>query len=340
VRDAVALFDQSGMGKILVTGPDALSVLDKVSTARIDVAAGRVVYTCWLDERGGIVSDLTVTRLSETEFLVITATASLTRDLAWLRERMPADARCAVVDVTSSLALLALMGPKSRALLEALSGEDLSNAAFPFATSRELEVGYARLRATRLTYVGELGFELWVPADQAVHLLERILEVGPRFGLAPAGRFAQESCRIEKAYRSYGHDIGIEDDPFSAGLGFTVALDKPGGFIGREALLARRAAADFGRRRLVAIRLADPSVFLHREEPILEDGRIVGSVSSGAFGHRLGASLGLGWMTLDEPVTAERLARGRFAVEVAGEPVPAELSLRPFYDPSGSRVRS
>jgi glycine cleavage system aminomethyltransferase T/glycine/D-amino acid oxidase-like deaminating enzyme len=340
VRDTVALFDQSGMGKILVTGADALAVLEAVSTARIDVPPGRVVYTCWLDERGGIVSDLTVTRLGDTEFLVVTATASLTRDLAWLRQQVPEGARCAVVDITPATALLALMGPRSRALLEALSGEDLSNAAFPFASARELEIGYARLRATRLTYVGELGFELYVPADQAVHVLERILEVGPRFGLVPAGRFAQESCRVEKAYRSYGHDLGIEDDPFSAGLGFTVALDKPGGFLGREALLARRAAPGFGRRRLVAIRLADPGVFLHREEPILENGRIVGAVTSGAFGHRIEASLGLGWITLDEPVTAERLAAGRFAVEVAGEPVPAELSLRPFYDPAGSRVRS
>lgn len=145
---------------------------------------------------------------------------------------------------------------------------------------------------------------------------------------------------MEKAYRSYGHDLGIEDDPFSAGLGFTVALDKPGGFLGREALLARRAAPGFGRRRLVAIRLADASVFLHREEPILENGRIVGAVSSGAFGHRIEASLGLGWIELDEPVRAERLAAGRFAVEVAGERVPAELSLRPFYDPTGARVRA
>ncbi|MCX8101837.1 MAG: FAD-dependent oxidoreductase [Geminicoccaceae bacterium] len=340
VRDAVALFDQSGMGKILVSGADALSLLETVSTARIDVPPGRVVYTCWLDERGGILSDLTVTRLSPSEFLVVTATASLTRDLAWLKSRVPEDARCAVVDLTAGLALLALMGPHSRALLETVSGEDLSDAAFPFATSRTLEIGYARLRATRLTYVGELGFELYVPADQAVHVLERLLEAGARFGLTLAGRFAQESCRIEKAYRSYGHDLGIEDDPFSAGLGFTVALDKPGGLVGREALLARRAEPGFGRRRLVAIRLSDPGVFLHREEPILEGGRIVGAVTSGAFGHRIGASLGLGWVELEEPVTTERLAAGRFAVEVAGDPVPAELSLRPFYDPENRRVRS
>lgn len=340
VQDAVALFDQSGMGKILVTGADALAVLDRLSTARLDVPVGRVVYTCWLDETGGIVSDLTVNRLGPTEFLVVTATAGLAPDLAWLRRQVPEGARCAVVDLTPGLALLSLQGPASRALLERLSGEDLSAAALPFAASRELEIGYARLRVARMGFTGELGFELYVPADQAAHLLERVLEAGAPAGLVPAGSFALDSCRMEKAFRVHGRDIGIEDDPFSAGLGFCVALDKPGGFLGRDALLARREAPDALHRRLVAIRLERADVFLHREEPILLDGRIVGAVSSGAFGHRLGASLGLGWVALGEPVTAERLARGRFAVEVAGEPAAAALQLGPFYDPAGRRLRS
>jgi 4-methylaminobutanoate oxidase (formaldehyde-forming) len=338
IAEGVALLDLSGMGKILVTGPDAAAVLDRLSTARLDVAPGRVVYTCWLDPAGGIVSELTATRLSETEFLLVTATAGLAPDLAWLRNQVPAEARCAVVDVTAGWALLGLMGPRSRALLESLALEPLPDAALPFATSRELEIGYARVRATRLSFVGELGFELAVPADQAVHLLERILAAGGP-DLVPAGSFALQSCRVEKAFRTAGPDLGLEDDPYSAGLGFTVALDKPGGFLGRDALLRRREQPGFGRRRLVAIRLDGAEAWLHREEPILQRGRIVGAVTSGAFGHRLRAPVGLGWVSLDEPVTAALLEAGGFAVEVAGEPVPATLSLRPFYDPDGRRLR-
>ncbi|HFA59260.1 MAG TPA: aminomethyl transferase family protein, partial [Rhodospirillales bacterium] len=339
VRDRVALFDQSSFAKFLVQGRDACRVLNRICANEVDVAPGRIVYTPWLNEAGGIEADLTVTRLDEERFLVVTSAASQTRDRTWLERHVPEDARVALTDVTSGLPMLGLMGPHARALLEALSGEDLSNARFPFATSRILEIGYAEVRASRLTYVGELGYELYVPAEFALHVFERILEAGEAFGLGFAGMQAMNSCRTEKGYRHWGHDIGPEDTPLEAGLGFTLAWDKPGGFLGREALLERRSERP-PKRRLVQIRLEDPERLLFHEEPILEDGRIVGSVTSGAFGFRIGASLGMGYVHHPEGVSAEWLASGRFSVEVAGEPVPATLQLRPFYDPDNRRVKA
>jgi 4-methylaminobutanoate oxidase (formaldehyde-forming) len=333
----VALFDQSCFAKFLVTGPNACAVLARISANRIDVPAGRIVYTQWLNERGGIEADLTVTRLDETSFLVVTSAASETRDLAWLRQHVPAESRCAVSNVTSGLATLGLMGPRSRALLEQLSGEDLSNAAFPFATSREIEIGYARVRACRITYVGELGWELYIPTELAVHVFERIAEAGGEHGLAHAGYHALHSCRTEKGYRHWGHDIGPEDTPLEAGLGFAVAWDKPGGFIGSEALLRRRE--QMPERRLVQVRLADDSRLLYHDEPVWKGDRIVGSVTSGMYGHRLQASLGMGYVHHAEGVSAAWLASGGFEVEIACERMPAVLQLQPFYDPRGERVR-
>ncbi len=339
VRDRVALFDQSSFAKFLVQGADACRVLNRICANDVDVPPGRVVYTPWLNEAGGIEADLTVTRLDETRFLVVTSGASQTRDRVWLERHVPGDARVTVTDVTSGLPMLGLMGPCSRALLEELTGEDLSDARFPFATSRMLEIGYAEVRATRITYVGELGYELYVPAEFALHVFERIVEAGERFGLGFAGMHAMNSCRTEKGYRHWGHDVGPEDTPLEAGLGFTVAWDKPGGFVGREALVARRAERP-PKKRLVQIWLEDRERLLHHEEPILKRGRIVGSVTSGAFGFRLDASLGMGYVHHPGGVSADWLAERDFAVEIAGDPVPARLQLRPFYDPRGERVKA
>ncbi|GBD44827.1 4-methylaminobutanoate oxidase (formaldehyde-forming) [bacterium HR40] len=338
VRDRVALFDLSSFAKFLVQGPDACRALDRICANDVDVPLGRIVYTPWLNEAGGMEADLTVTRLAESEFLIVTSAASQLRDLTWLRRHLPADARVAVTDVTSGLAVLGLMGPGARALLAELCGEDVSDTAFPFATSRLLEIGYAEVRAHRISYVGELGYELYVPSEFALHVFERIVEAGARFDLAFAGMHALNACRVEKGFRHYGHDLGPEDTPLEAGLGFTVAWDKPGGFIGRDALLALREAKP-PRRRLVCLRLADPTKLLYHDEPIRKDGRIVGAVSSGSFGFRLGGSFGLGWVEHPAGVSAEWLATGGFEVEVACEPVAATLQLRPFYDPTGQRMR-
>jgi glycine cleavage system aminomethyltransferase T len=231
------------------------------------------------------------------------------------------------------------MGPRSRDLLQALSGEDFSGAAFPFATSREIEIGYARVRASRITYVGELGWEIYVPAEFALHVFERIALAGEAFGLRHAGYHAMNSCRTEKGYRHFGHDIGIEDTPLEAGLGFAVAWDKPGGFIGQDALLRAREQGTPA-RRLVQVRLEDDAKLLYHEEPIWRDGQIVGAITSGMYGHRLGASLGMGYVRHEGGVTREWLAEGGFEVEVAWQRVPARLQLEPFYDPEGARVRA
>ena len=339
VRDAVALFDQSSFAKFLVEGRDACAALNHISVADMDVPAGRIVYTQWCNEQGGIEADLTITRLGETSFLVVTGAAVQTRDLAWLREHIPAEARCSVVDITSGLPMLGLMGPGSRALLEQLSGEDLSNTAFPFGTSRELEIGYARVRASRITYVGELGWELYVPAEFATHVFDRIVEAGRAFGLVMAGYHAMNACRTEKGYRHWGHDIGPEDDPLAAGLGFCVAWSKPGGFVGREALLRARARGK-PTRRLVQLRLMDDSRLLYHEEPVWAGGRIVGSVTSGMYGHRIGAPVAMGYLRHAEGVTQDWLDQLGLEIEVAWERVPALAQLAPWYDPSNARIRS
>lgn len=336
----VTLFDHSCFIKYLVSGADACAALNRVCANQIDVAPGRVVYTQWLNDRGGIEADVTVTRLSETEFLVVTIAVSQRRDLAWLQRHIPNGARLSVHDVTSGLPALALMGPKSRSLLQRLSPADFSNEAFPFGTSREIDLGYARVRATRLTFVGELGWELYMPAEFAQHVLERIVEAGSDLGLAMGGYFAINALRMEKGYRHWGHDIGEEDSPLQGGLGFAVAFDKAGGFIGREALLEQRDAGT-PERRLVQIKVDVEGIapHLYHNEPILRGGEIVGSVTSGAYGHRVGASLGMGYVSCPGGVTPDWLETGEWQVEIAWKRYPARLQLRPWYDPKGDRLR-
>ncbi|WP_059411950.1 GcvT family protein [Cupriavidus basilensis] len=338
VRDAVALFDQTSFAKFLVQGPDATRALNRISVSDVDVPVGKMVYTQWLNPHGGIEADLTITRTGPRSYLVVTAGATQTRDFSWLERNIPADCRCVATDVSSGMAVLGVMGPNARALLQKVSEEDLSNEAFPFATSREIQIGYARVRASRITFVGELGWELYIPTEFALHVFETLSAAGGEFGLTLAGYHAMNSCRTEKGYRHWGHDLTIEDNPLEAGLGFCVAWEKPGGFIGDDALRQARAAGPL-KRRLVQFQLADPGKLLHHEEPIWCDGRIVGSITSGMFGHRLGASLGMGYVTNPDGVTADWLARNTFEIEVAWQRIPAQASLSPFYDPRNLRIK-
>lgn len=339
VRDAVGLFDQTSFAKFLVQGPDATRVLNWISVSDVDVPVGKMVYTQWLNEKGGIEADLTITRTAPTSYLVVTAGATQTRDFSWLERHIAADAQCIATDISSSLAVFGVMGPNSRALLEKVSGENLSNENFPFATSREIEIGYARVRASRITFVGELGWELYIPVEFALHVYELLTKEGAPFGLRLAGYHAMNSCRTEKGYRHWGHDLTIEDNPLEAGLGFCVAWEKEGGFVGREALQAARAAGPLT-RRMVQFQLEDSSKLLYHEEPIWCDGKIVGSITSGMYGHRLDASLGMGYVYNADGVTADWLSRSRFEIEVAWEKVPARASLASFYDPKNSRIKS
>lgn len=338
---AVSLFDQSCFAKFRLDGRDACAVLNRVCANDIDVAPGRVVYTQWLNERGGIEADVTVTRLSETAFLIVTAAAAQTRDFSWLTRQIPDDAHAFASDVTSGLPMLSLMGPNARALLQSLTDTDMSDTAFPFGTSQEIDIGYARLRASRLTYVGELGWELYIPAEFCGHVFDRIIEAGRDHDLRHGGYFAINSLRMEKGYRHWGHDIGEDDSPIEAGLNFAVAYDKPGGFIGRDALLRARERGKPA-KRLVQLRIEGgrEAPMLYHEEPIVKDGKIIGSVTSGAYGHRVGASLGMGYVRHDGGVDADFLSDGTFEVEVACERYPARLQLQPHYDPRGARVKS
>ena len=339
VRDGVALFDQSSMAKFLVQGRDAVRVLNRVSTAQMDVSAGRIVYTQWLNALGGIEADLTVTRLDESSFLVVTSVASHVHDLAHLRHAIAPDEFCTVTDVTVGWALLSVMGPRSRELLSAVSTTDFSNEAFPFGASREIEIGYAVLRASRITYVGELGWELYVPADGAVHVFERLWAAGQSVGLKLAGFHALNACRTEKGYRHWGHDIGIEDTPLEAGLAFTCAWDKPGGFIGREALLRQREAGA-PHKRLLQFRLDSASELLFHEEPIFADGNPVGVITSGMYGHRVEAALGMGFVKPGQAVTADWVSATRFEIGVGDRRVAARAQLGAWYDPQSQRIKA
>jgi len=339
VREEVGLFDQSSFAKFVLKGADAATALGRICANDIDVAVGKVVYTQWLNERGGIEADVTVTREAEDAYLIVTACASQTRDFSWLCRNLPGDARAAAVDISSAYAVLGLMGPRSRELLATLTDSDLSTAAFPFATSQLIDLGYARVRASRITYVGELGYELYIPSEFAQSAYDVIVRAGADFGLQLAGYHAMNSLRMEKAYRHWGHDISDEDTPLEAGLKFAVAWDKPGGFIGLEALSEQRTAGV--RRTLVAVALGDPARFLYHNEPIWRNGALVGRITSGMFGHTVGTSLGLGYISAGgAPIDAEWIRAGEYEVEIAAERVAARVSLRPFYDPSSARVRS
>jgi len=335
VREAVGLFDQSSLAKFRVQGPDATAVLQRLCANDVDVAPGRIVYTQMLNARGGIECDLTVTRLAEDAYLIVTIAAAAIHDADWIRRGIGA-ARVALTDVTSALTVLGVMGPRSRELLARVTGADLSQAAFPFGTAREIEIGYAMARATRLTYVGELGWELYVPAEFAVNVYEATVAAGQEFGLRHAGYHAMDSLRMEKGYRSWGHDIGGEDTPLEAGLGFAVAFKKEE-FVGREVLLRQRDKPLA--RRLVMFTLADSEPLLLGDEPIYRDGVLVGRITSGAYGHTLGRSVGMGYVTHADGVDAGFVRAGGWELEIAMERVPAVAHLEPPYDPTSARVR-
>ncbi|MFO1208568.1 MAG: FAD-dependent oxidoreductase [Amaricoccus sp.] len=332
LREGVGMLDMSSFGKIRVEGRDALGFLQRLCGNDVDVAAGRIVYTQMLNARGGIESDLTVTRLSETAFLLVVPGATLQRDLSWLRRHL-GDLSVIVTDVSAGEAVLPVMGPRSRELMRLVSPDDFSDAGFPFGTAREVEVGMGIARAHRVSYVGELGWELYVSAEQAAHVFEALVEAGEAVGLRLCGLHAMDSCRIEKGYRHFGHDVTDEDHVLEAGLGFAVKPEK-GEFVGREAVLRKREAG-FS-RRLVQFLLEDPEPLLFHGEPILRDGEIVGQVTSGNYGHALGAAVGLGYV---EGASAEAVLAGRYEIDVAGRRWGARATLRPLYDPRGERLK-
>jgi len=338
-RTAVALFDQTSFSKYLVTGPDAEAALQWLCTADVAVAPGRTVYTGMLNAHGTYEADITVTRLSAEEFLLVSSAASTERDLDHIRRRQPAGLRASVTDVTSQYAVYGVMGPRSRDLLARLTRSDLGEEAFPFGTSRDIDLGYATVRATRITYVGELGWELYVPAEFAVGAYCDLVAAGDELGLANAGYYAIESLRLEKGYRAFGRELTPDYNPAEAGLLFACKLKGDTGFLGREAL--ERARADGPRRRLVSLVLGDPDAMIWGGELVLRDGVAVGQVTSGAWGEALGACAGLAYIRDPDGgvLTPDVIRTGPYQVNVGGDLHPATVTLRPPFDPSGHRIR-
>jgi glycine cleavage system aminomethyltransferase T len=338
-RGAVAVFDQTSFSKYLLEGPDAERVLQWLCTADVAVPVGRVVYTGMLNERGTYEADVTVTRLSATGYLIVSSAASTIRDLDHVRRRMPDGARATLVDVTSAYAVYGVMGPRSRDLLASLSRADLSDAAFGFATSREIDLGYSTVRATRITYVGELGWELYVPAEFAVGVYEDLIRAGGALGVANAGYWTIESLRLEKGYRAFGRELTPDDNPVEAGLTFACKLGTDVPFLGRQAVEKAKAAGP--RRRLVSLVVDDPQAMLWGGELVLRDGVAVGQVTSAAWGETVGSCVALAWVRRadGEVATPQFVREGGYQVNVGGLLYAARAGLRPPVDPDGRRVK-
>ena len=339
-REGVVLFDQSSFAKYLVKGRDACRELQRIGSNDVDIEPGRLVYTHWLNERGGIEAELTVTRLAENEFLVVSGAGATRRDLAWLERHIDSDAHATVVDVTAQWAVFGVMGPGSRAVVGAVTGTDLSNEAFPFGAVRDVEIGCALGRAARVSYVGELGWELYAPVDQARHAFDRIMAVGDGHGLKLAGMHALDSGRIEKKFVHFGHDVADVDTPVEAGMRWVCRMNKPVAFIGRDAIARQLDSNRAQPKRLLQFLLGDPESLLFGHEPVLRDGEPVGYLTSGNYGHTLGGGVGLGYARDDGGVSREWVASGAWEVVVEGERIPAKASLGALYDPKGERARS
>ncbi len=336
VRAAAGLFDQSSFAKYEVTGRDAEAALDWVCAGDVTKAPGRLTYTQLLNARGGIEADLTVARLGPERFYIVTGTGFRTHDLGWIRDHLPTG-EVRVEDVTEGWGTLSLMGPRARAVLARVTGADISNAAFPFGHVREIAIAGAQVRALRVTYVGELGWELHVPLDATGAVFDALMEAGAGEELRPVGYRALESLRLEKGYRAWSSDITPNDTPFEAGLGWAVKLRTNRPFLGREALEA--AAGRPLKKRLAGFLVEAPEAVLLGRETILRDGAPVGYLTSGGYGYTLGQGVGYGYVRNPDGVAEDWLLSGRYELVVAGETVPARIGLRPFHDPEGARVR-
>lgn len=338
-REGVIVMDMSFMSKFLVQGRDAGRMLNFVSANDVDGAAGVITYTQWLDAGGKLQADLTVTKLDDERYWVVASDTAHRHVETWMRRHTPEGAHAFVTDVTSGHAQINVQGPRSRELMQSLTTCDLSNEAFPFRAAREIDIGFARVLCVRITYLGELGYELYVPSEQATHVYDRLVVAGEKVGLRHAGLKALASLRMEKGYRDYGHDIDNTDSVLEAGLGFAVDLKKPGGFLGKEAVLAKKAAGPLT-RRLVQILVKDPEPLMFHAEIVKRNGKPVGYVRAASYGFTVGGAVGLAMIEAGEPVTAAYLDAGTWEVEIAGKTYPAVASLKPLYDPEMKRVKS
>ncbi|MGA0092611.1 MAG: glycine cleavage T C-terminal barrel domain-containing protein, partial [Candidatus Nanopelagicales bacterium] len=329
IREGVGLMDMSFMAKFLVQGPDAGQALDRISANRVDGVPGQITYTQWLNEAGLLEADLTVTKLDDDRFWVVASDTAHRHVETWMRRHM-ADDRAYVTDMTSAYAQINVQGPRSRELLQSITSADLSNDAFPFRAAREIDLGFARALCVRITYLGELGYELYVPAEQAVYVYERLTQAGRAVDLRHTGLKALSSLRMEKAYRDYGHDIDNTDSVLEVGLGFAVAMDKD--FIGRDAVQRLKDSGPL-KRRLAQVRILDPEPLMFHGEVVYRDGTPIGYVRAASYGHTLGGAVGLAMIETGEPITPDVIGSGAWEIDVAGTRYPAVASLRPMYDP-------
>ena len=335
VRTNVGMYDMSSFGKIRVEGRDAVAFMNYIGGGQYDVPVGKIVYTQFLNNNAGIEADVTVTRVSETAFLVVTPAATRQADQVWMQRHL-GDFNVVITDVTAGEGVLAVMGPNARKLLQAVSSNDFSNDVNPFGTAQEIELGMGMARVHRVTYVGELGWEIYVSSDMAAHAFETLHAAGQDMGMKLCGMHMMDAGRIEKGFRHFGHDITAEDHILEAGLGFAVKTDKPD-FMGRDAVLRKKEAGlDM---RLVQFKLTDPEPLLYHNEPVMRDGEVVGYLSSGVYGHHVGAAMGMGYVPCKGETVAELLTSD-FEIDVMGTKVKAEASLKPFYDPKSERVKA
>lgn len=337
-RNAAALFDQTSFAKFVVKGPDALASLNWICSNHIDKPVGSLTYTQMLDDRGGIQCDLTVARVDHEEFYLVTGTGFATHDYDWIQRSLVGGANAQIVDVTSGWSVLALMGPNARAILERVTSADISNSTFAFATMQTIGIGGCPVRALRVTYVGELGWELHLPVEYATHVYRALMKAGRELGLVNGGYRAIETLRLEKGYRAWGTDIGPDHTPLESGLGWALKFSHDVNFRGRSAMEAQRSNGV--RKLLTGFAVSNPSVVLLGRETIFRNGQRVGWLTSGGFGHTLGHPVGYGYVRNLDGVTADYVRAGEYELEVATERVPATVSLKPFYDPSSARVKS
>jgi len=337
-REGVIAMDMTFMAKFLVQGRDAGKLLNHVSANEVDDKAGQITYTQWLNHTGKLEADLTVIKFNDEKYMVVASDTAHRHAETWLKRNIGEDQHVFVTDVTAAYGQLNIQGPKSRELLQSLTTADMSNEAFPFRGVREIDIGLARVTCVRITYVGELGYELNIPTEQAAHVYDLIMEKGKEFGLRHAGLKALASLRLEKAYRDYGHDIDNTDDPYEVGLGFAVNLNKEGDFIGKQACVEKKAAAPYA-KRLVQVLVKDPEPQMYHGEIVLRNGVPVGDVRAAAYGHTLGGAVGLA-MIEGDTVNKAYLDEGEWEVEIAGNTYPAEVSFRPLYDPGMERIRA
>jgi 4-methylaminobutanoate oxidase (formaldehyde-forming) len=338
-REDVILMDLTHMSKFLVQGRDAEATLNRICANNVAVPVGKVIYTQWLNDRGTIEADLTVTRLAEDSYLLVLVDAAHIHCWKWLEDHTPPDAPVFITDVTSGYNMINVHGPKSRQLISGLTSADMSNDAFPYMSMQEIDIGYALVKAQRVTYVGELGWELFVPTEFTLHVFDALVDAGEEYGLKHAGFQALGTLRIEKAYRDYGYDIDNTDTPLEAGLRYFVDFDKDGGFIGRDSLLRHKEAGPL-KYQLVQFLLQDPEPLLFGSEPIYRDGELVGHLASGNYGHTLGGAVGLGNVHNESGVSVDFVKNGRYGIKVGMEIVSAKASLQPLYDPKGIKIRS